>query len=148
MFCTKRNIVVSIFLFSTILCNHIYCQPSESQLTAKENQQTIRQLFAVAKAIRPDSSNKSKQENPIDIAKKLKTILPDYSTENNLDKTIIHFLHKTLGLQVTEKQMDLIQAGQAGGCSGNCTFVIKDEKGTPVSSFRYFHDHVKRTSKL
>jgi hypothetical protein len=140
MFHPKRNIAVSIFLFSTIFCNHIYCQPSESQFTAKENQQTIRQLFAVAKTVRPDSLDKPQQKPYIDIAKKLKTILPDYTTENNLDETIIHFIHKTLGLQITQKQMDLVQEGQAGGCSGNCTFMIQDTNKIPILVVKAFQN--------
>ena len=106
----------------------------------KTNQKTITALFELAKQTRPAPFGEPQKEPAPDIAQQIEDMLPDYTKNNTFPETIINFLDKTLGLKVTEKQIQQVPAGIAGGFSGNLIFFINDKNKKPFLVVKVFKD--------
>jgi|GEM_PF-2392738 hypothetical protein len=109
-------------------------------LLTKRNQKTINTLFELAKQTRPAAFGEPQQEPFLEIAKQIESTLPDYTKDNDINKTIIHFLDKTLEIKITDQQIQQVPAGPAGGFSGNLIFFINDKNKKPFLVVKIFKD--------
>ena len=132
-----KNIFLIVLVVLALITLHTVFN---SYKLKKTNQKTINTLFELAKQTRSAAFGEPQQEPSPEIAKQIESMLTDYTKNNNFNKTIINFLDKTLGLKITEQQIEKIPEGPAGGFSGNLIFFINNAYKKHILVIKVFKD--------
>ncbi|MFC1843070.1 phosphotransferase family protein [Candidatus Dependentiae bacterium] len=109
------------------------------------NQARINKIFDLTRKMRcaPEGEKQDVKADYIkkieDYIKKIENLLVDYTVENDIKKTIKHFLYKTVGLQINEADIQESSDASQRGLSGNPLLFIPDKKGNLKLVIKIFH---------
>lgn len=118
-----RKISKITFFILCILAGLIYFWNTR----VDSNLEHVNAVLDLTRCVRPISTE-NKQIFCKDFIKKIEELLIDYTTDNDIKKTIIKFLQKTIGQKFDDFNIKQIDSSPQKGLSGNKLFLIRDAK--------------------
>ncbi|MFC1841486.1 phosphotransferase [Candidatus Dependentiae bacterium] len=104
-----------------------------------KNQAHINKIFDIARKMIPVSEDKE-QDVDTEFIKKIENLLVDYTTQNEIKKTIKNFLQKTVGQTIDESNIQGhgTFGAPAKGLSGNPLFFIRNKQDSLMFVIKVF----------